>query len=250
MNHNRITIFGAHIDNLTMVETINKIDFATKNKKQIHHVVVNAGKIVSMQTDNQLKESVNQATIINADGQAVVWASKWLKKPLKERVAGIDLFVNLIQNAKENNHKIFLLGATQAVVEKVKNKIAANYSPNVVAGFVNGYFKESEETEIINKIIACKPQMLFVAMTSPKKEMFLYKHKNALKDVNFIMGVGGSFDVFSGNIKRAPLWVQNIGMEWFFRFIQDPFRMWKRYLIGNSKFIALVFKEKFLVKQQ
>lgn len=246
MNHNRVSILGTHIDNLTMEETIYEIESAIKNKEQIHHVVVNAGKIVAMQTDAQLKESVNGADIINADGQAVVWASNLLNKPLKERVAGIDLFVNLIQTAHEKNQTIFLLGAKQEVVEKVKNRIAKEYSPNVVAGFANGYFKESEESKVIEKIVNSKPQMLFVAMTSPKKEMFLYRNKEALKEVNFIMGVGGSFDVFSGKIKRAPVLLQKIGMEWFFRFIQDPRRMWKRYLVGNSKFITLVFREKFM----
>jgi N-acetylglucosaminyldiphosphoundecaprenol N-acetyl-beta-D-mannosaminyltransferase len=229
-----------------MEETIEEIEAAIKNKKQIHHVVVNAGKIVAMQTNSELKESVNSADIINADGQAVVWASRLVKKPIKERVAGIDLFINLIQTAHEKKHKIFLLGAKQEVVEKVNNRIANEYSKDVVSGFANGYFKEDEEDNIITKIIDSKPQMLFVAMTSPKKELFLFRNREALSNVNFIMGVGGSFDVYSGNLQRAPLFLQRIGMEWFFRLIQDPRRMWKRYLVGNSKFVALVFREKFM----
>jgi N-acetylglucosaminyldiphosphoundecaprenol N-acetyl-beta-D-mannosaminyltransferase len=229
-----------------MEETIVEIEKAIESKKQIHHVVVNAGKIVAMQSNSELKESVNSADIINADGQAVVWASRFVKKPIKERVAGIDLFINLIQTAHEKKHKIFLLGAKQDVVEKVNNRISNEYSPDVVSGFADGYFKEDEEDKIITQIIASKPQMLFVAMTSPKKELFLFRNREALSNVNFIMGVGGSFDVYSGNLQRAPLFLQKIGMEWFFRLIQDPRRMWKRYLIGNSKFIALVFREKFM----
>jgi N-acetylglucosaminyldiphosphoundecaprenol N-acetyl-beta-D-mannosaminyltransferase len=246
MNYNRVSILGTHIDNLTMEETIVEIEKAIESKKQIHHVVVNAGKIVAMQSNSELKESVNSADIINADGQAVVWASRFVKKPIKERVAGIDLFINLIQTAHEKKHKIFLLGAKQDVVEKVNNRISNEYSPDVVSGFADGYFKEDEEDKIITQIIASKPQMLFVAMTSPKKELFLFRNREALSNVNFIMGVGGSFDVYSGNLQRAPLFLQKIGMEWFFRLIQDPRRMWKRYLIGNSKFIALVFREKFM----
>lgn len=246
MNYNRVSILGTHVDNLTMEETIKEIETAIKNKKQIHHVVVNAGKIVAMQTNSELKESVNSADIINADGQAVVWASRLVKKPIKERVAGIDLFINLIQTAHEKKHKIFLLGAKQEVVEKVNNRIAHEYSKDVVSGFANGYFKEDEEDNIIKQIIDSNPQMLFVAMTSPKKELFLFRNREALSNVNFIMGVGGSFDVYSGNLQRAPLFLQKIGMEWFFRLIQDPRRMWKRYLVGNSKFVALVFREKFM----
>ncbi|MBS7787524.1 WecB/TagA/CpsF family glycosyltransferase [Flavobacterium sp. CYK-55] len=246
MNQNRVSILGTHIDNLTMEETIKEIEIAINDKKQIHHVVVNAGKIVSMQADPDLKESVNSADIINADGQAVVWASRLLKKPLKERVAGIDLFINLIKKAHEKNHKIFLLGAKQEIVEKVQKRIASEFSINVVAGYANGYFEKEDEEKIIKQIVDSAPQMLFVAMTSPHKEMFLYRNREALKQVNFIMGVGGSFDVYSGKIKRAPILLQKIGMEWFFRLIQDPARMWKRYLVGNSKFITLVFKERFL----
>lgn len=246
MNYNRVSILGTHIDNLTMEETIGEIETAINNKKQIHHVVVNAGKIVAMQTNPELRESVNSADIINADGQAVVWASKLVRKPIKERVAGIDLFINLIQYAHKKNQTIFLLGATQEIVEKVKNRISKEYSPNVVAGYVNGYFEKEEEAEIIEQIVSSKPQMLFVAMTSPKKELFLFRNREALSKVNFIMGVGGSFDVYSGNLQRAPVFLQKIGMEWFFRLIQDPRRMWKRYLIGNAKFVALVFREKFM----
>ena len=229
-----------------MEETIVEIETAIKSKKQIHHVVVNAGKIVAMQSNSELKESVNSADIINADGQAVVWASRFVKKPIKERVAGIDLFVNLIQTAHKKKHKIFLLGAKQDVVDKVNIRIANEYSPDVVSGYANGYFKEDEEDKIITQIINSKPQMLFVAMTSPKKELFLYRNREALSNVNFIMGVGGSFDVYSGNLQRAPLFLQKIGMEWFFRLIQDPRRMWKRYLVGNSKFVALVLREKIM----
>jgi N-acetylglucosaminyldiphosphoundecaprenol N-acetyl-beta-D-mannosaminyltransferase len=227
-----------------MSETISEIETAIENGTQIHHVVVNAGKIVSLQKDQALKESVNSADIINADGQAIVWAAKFLGTPLRERVAGIDLFTNLLKVADQKKYKVYLLGAKQEVLEKVKTNISNTYHYDIVAGSANGYFDEAQEKLIIEEIVSCKPQMLFVAMTSPKKELFLHRNKEVLKNVNFIMGVGGSFDVLSGNIKRAPVWLQKIGMEWFFRLIQDPGRMWKRYLYGNLNFILLVLNKR------
>jgi N-acetylglucosaminyldiphosphoundecaprenol N-acetyl-beta-D-mannosaminyltransferase len=207
--------------------------------------VVNAGKIVQMQQDPQLKQSVESCDIINADGQAVVWASKILGKPLKERVAGIDLMQHVVALAAKNNYKIFFFGAKEAVVKKVCDFYENKYGNPIIAGYRNGYYTSDQESQIADQIAQSGAQILFVAISSPKKENFLYKNKQRLKNVNFIMGVGGSFDVVAGVTKRAPLWMQKSGLEWFFRFIQEPKRMWKRYLIGNSKFIYLVIKEKF-----
>ena len=118
------------------------------------------------------------------------------------------------------------------------------YSNDIIAGYRNGYFDENQEQDIAKQISQSGANILFVAISSPKKEFFLNQNKQFLKNVNFIMGVGGSFDVVSGLVKRAPLWMQKIGMEWFYRFAQEPKRMWKRYLIGNIKFIWMVFKAK------
>lgn len=238
-------ILNTYIDNLNMEETLFKVEQAIENKGQLHHVVVNAGKIVDMQYDAQLRKSVNESDLINADGQAVVWASKFLGKPLKERVAGIDLMTNLVKMAYENNYKIFFLGAKEDVVKKVVDIYSSKYSKKIIAGYRNGYFDSAEEKTIAKEISESGANMLFVAISSPIKENFLFDNKVLLKNVNFIMGVGGSFDVIAGKVKRAPLWMQRSGLEWFYRLIQEPKRMWKRYLLGNTKFILLTFKEKF-----
>lgn len=233
-----------------MKETLSLVEETIASKDQIHHVVVNAGKIVQMQKDLALRESVNNSDIINADGQAVVWASKFLGHPLKERVAGIDLMENLVALAHENGHKIFLFGAEETIVKKVAKIYKDQYNNGIVAGYRNGFFKDDEEAGIAQEIADSGAQMLFVAITSPIKEHFLYRHKEILKNVNWVMGVGGSFDVVAGKTKRAPQWMQKIGLEWFYRFLQEPSRMWKRYLIGNSKFIQLVLREKLMGKKK
>jgi len=229
-----------------MNETLSLIEETIDLGKQMHHVVVNAGKIVAMQKDLRLRDSVNNSDVINADGQAVVWASKMLRKPLKERVAGIDLMQRMVESAYKNKYKIFFFGAKENVVKRVVDHYSAIYSPAIIAGYRNGYYDKNEEQEIADSIAKSGAQILFVAISSPTKENFLFENRLLLKQVNFVMGVGGSFDVVAGVTKRAPLWMQKRGLEWFYRFLQEPRRMWKRYLVGNSKFIYLVLKERLL----
>ncbi|MBK3518017.1 WecB/TagA/CpsF family glycosyltransferase [Carboxylicivirga marina] len=246
--NNTIDVFGVPVASLTMDETVSYILSKVEERKTLQHVVVNAGKLVAMQKDVLLKNSVLDADLINADGQAVVWASKLLGQPLPERVAGIDLMLNLVQMAHDKGLKCFFLGAKEEVLKKVVDIFSEKYSPDIIGGYRNGYFKEGEEAEIAKDICNSGAHLLFVAISSPKKEIFVNKYKSIM-NVPFVMGVGGSFDVVAGITKRAPLWMQKVGLEWFYRFLQEPKRMWKRYLIGNSKFILLVFKEKFKSKK-
>ena len=244
---NRINILNCPIDKLTMEETINKIDESIKNKTHLHHVVVNAAKMVHMQKDKELYESVISSDIINADGQAVVWASKVLGQPLPERVAGIDLMQNLVKLAYEKNYKVFFFGAKEEIVSEVVSQYTKMYSPEIIAGYRNGYFQKEEEQSIAQEIANSDADILFVAISSPTKEIFLNEYKDII-DTPFVMGVGGSFDVVAGKVNRAPKWMQNSGLEWFYRFSQEPRRMWKRYLYTNSMFLWLVFREKLLKK--
>ena len=239
----RIYILNCPIDALTMQETLQLIDSAIKENKHLHQVVVNAAKLVKMQKDKDLYESVINADIINADGMAVVWASKILGKPLPERVTGIDLMQELVKLAYKRGYKIFFFGAKEEVVRKVVEKYSKEYSPEIIAGYRNGYYSEKEEPLIARQIAESGANILFVAISTPKKERFLYKYRNILKNVNFIMGVGGSFDVIAGKVKRAPKWMQKYGLEWFYRFLQEPKRMWKRAFVDNGKFLGLVVKE-------
>lgn len=239
----RVKILNCPIDALTMDETLELIDNSIQQGKHIHHVVVNAAKLVKMQEDKDLFKSVVNADIINADGMAVVWASKLLGQPLPERVAGIDLMQRLIELAYRREYKIFFFGAKEEIVKKVVEKYAKEYTPEIIAGYRNGYYSEDEEPIIAKQIADSGANILFVGISSPKKEKFLYRYKDILKNVNFIMGVGGSFDVIAGKVKRAPKWMQEAGLEWFYRFIQEPRRMWKRAFVDNSKFIYLVLKD-------
>lgn len=245
MIREKISLMGCPVDNLTMGESLDIIDQAINRKEQLHHTVVNAGKMVMMQTDKELFDSVVSADMINADGQAIVWAAKVLGTPLKERVTGIDLMENLVRKAHEESYKIFFFGAKEEVVKEVVERYSNRYSPEIVGGYRNGYFSDAEKPSIAKEISESGAQILFVAISSPTKEIFLNSYKKELSGLNFIMGVGGSFDVVAGKVKRAPEWMQQSGLEWFYRFLQEPGRMWKRYLVGNTKFVMLVLKSYF-----
>ena len=244
----KINFLNIPIDCISMCETLEKVKNAISSKQQIHHAVVNAGKIILMQNDKELEKSVLEADIINADGQAVVWAANLFGIKIPERVAGIDLMQNLVELSFKKKYKCFFLGANQVVVESLVKIYKKKFSENIIAGYRNGYFNDDDELKIAQSISESGANILFVAISSPKKEIFLNKYKKQLSNVNFIMGVGGSFDVIAGKIKRAPKLMQNLGLEWFFRFCQEPRRMWKRYLIGNTKFILLVVKAYFTRK--
>jgi N-acetylglucosaminyldiphosphoundecaprenol N-acetyl-beta-D-mannosaminyltransferase len=242
----KIDFLGIPVDSHTMEETIERIDQAIRSNEHINHVVINAGKVVSMMKDKELFNSVLSCDIINADGQSIVWAARFLGKNLPSRVAGVDLMQELIKLAALKGYKCYFFGAREEVVSKIVERYTSEYGPQIIAGYRNGYFSSEEEPEIARQIAESGAHMLFVAITSPRKENFLHKYQDVLKNVNFTMGVGGSFDVLAGITRRAPKWVQNMGMEWFVRLAQEPGRMWKRYLVGNTVFIYMVLKERII----
>jgi len=241
----RINLFNTNIDSLTMAETVETIEGAIETGKQVVHNCINANKVVLIQHDDILKESLDQADIISADGQAVVWASRILNKPLPERVPGIDLMDEMIKLAYLKSYRVYLFGATEAVVSSVAETYKQKYSNTIIAGARNGYFNVEDEDTIARSIDNAGASMLFVAIPSPLKENFIKRQRHHMPNIYLLMGVGGSFDVVAGKVKRAPRWMQDRGLEWLFRLIQEPRKMWRRYLIGNMKYILLTFKEYF-----
>lgn len=241
----RIELFNCPIDAISMEQTLQKIKEAIHQQKQIHHVVVNVAKLVQMQENEELRKSVVDCDIINADGQGVVWAARLMGKKIPERVTGIDLMQHLIELSGKEKFRIFFFGAEESIVRKVVDIVREKQGEEVVAGYRNGYYRTEEEEAIAMEIAQARPNILFVAMGSPKKENFLFTYKHILEEVNLIMGVGGSFDVMAGKVKRAPVWVQKIGFEWLFRLIQEPRRLFMRYFTTNLALSKLIIKEKF-----
>jgi N-acetylglucosaminyldiphosphoundecaprenol N-acetyl-beta-D-mannosaminyltransferase len=238
----RITMMGCEIDNLTMEQTLQKIDGFIQSGLPHQHVVVNVDKLVKASHDTELRRIINDCALVNVDGMPVVWASRLLGKPLKERVAGVDLFEALMQRSARTGWRVFLLGAREEVVSEVKRQYELKYPGLTVAGYRNGYWKPEEEAGVVEQIREAKADLLFVAISSPKKEHFLGQYQAHMK-IPFAMGVGGTFDVAVGRVKRAPLWMQRNGLEWFYRFLQEPRRMFRRYFIEDMAFVWLFLKE-------
>lgn len=237
----RYKVLNTYVDAVSMSETIETVEKIVQIGKPTQHVVINASKVNLMETDLELRRIVNSCQLINADGASIVWAAKKLGVPLKERVTGCDLFQELIRVAANKGYKVFLFGAKEEVVTKVKEIFEEKYPTLQIVGYRNGYFTETNEPEIVKAMSESGAEMMFVAFSSPRKEYWVNKYLEKL-NIPFVMGVGGSFDIVAGVTERAPEWMQNHGLEWFYRFIQEPHRMWKRYIIGNAKFVVLTYK--------
>jgi N-acetylglucosaminyldiphosphoundecaprenol N-acetyl-beta-D-mannosaminyltransferase len=230
------------VDNLTMEETLQTIEGFIASGQPHQHVVVNVDKLVKAARDPELRRVINDCALINADGMPVVWASRLLGRPLKERVAGVDLFEALMQRGAQKGWRIFLLGAREEIVSRVRFLYERKYPGLRIVGHRNGYWKPEEEEGVAQQIADAQADILFVAISSPKKEQFLAQHQARMK-VPFAMGVGGTFDVAAGLVKRAPVWMQRTGLEWFYRFLQEPRRMFRRYFIDDMAFFGMLAKE-------
>jgi N-acetylglucosaminyldiphosphoundecaprenol N-acetyl-beta-D-mannosaminyltransferase len=238
------SLFGISIAALTLDQVLDLVHETIVNRGRLQIGVVNAAKIVNMRRDGSLGEDVLASDIILADGAAVVWASRLLGRPLPERVAGIDLMMGMLQRGNEHGYRVYCLGATEEVSNEVVDRIAASY-PNVrVTGRRNGYFSGQEEQSVAEEIAASQPDILLVAMTSPKKENFLARWSNLIR-VPVCHGVGGSFDVLAGKVQRAPRAWQRLGLEWLYRMRQEPGRLWRRYLVTNTLFCVMIIAEVF-----
>jgi N-acetylglucosaminyldiphosphoundecaprenol N-acetyl-beta-D-mannosaminyltransferase len=200
-------------------------------------------KLVKASRDAELRRIINACALVNVDGMPVVWASRLLGKPLKERVAGVDLFEALMRRSSERGWRVFLLGARSEVVAAVADSFQRRYPALVIAGWRDGYWQgEEQEAQVAEQVRASGADLLFVAIGSPKKEQFLGRWQASMR-IPFAMGVGGSFDVAIGRLKRAPRWMQRAGLEWLYRFLQEPRRMFRRYFIEDMAFVWLLLKE-------
>ncbi|MDT7843041.1 WecB/TagA/CpsF family glycosyltransferase [Streptomyces justiciae] len=240
----RQTLFGVELDPLTMDQTVERCLEAVRDGRQLEIGVVNAAKLVNMRRDERLAKAVSGCDLVLADGQAVVWAGRVLKAPLPERVAGIDLFLRLLAEAETAGMSVYFLGAKEEVLEEMVRRVAARFPGLKVAGHRNGYFDDSEQAAIAETIARSGAQMLFLGMTSPKKEIFTaaYGERTGARVVH---GVGGSFDILAGITKRAPASWQRHGLEWLYRALQEPRRLGRRYLTTNAAFLLMTARERF-----
>ncbi len=236
----RPLLFGVPVDPLTMEETLVRCVGLIESGEPVQHVVTNAGKVVLMEDDARLRQIITACPVNNADGMSIVWAGRVLGVPFPERVTGIDLMADLLAAAEREGWPVFFLGARENVLQAFGGVVRERYPQLRVAGAYHGYFEDDER--VADAIAASGARLLFVAMPSPRKEYFIAEQLGRMGNV-FAMGVGGSFDVWSGVCKRAPRWMQKAGLEWLFRLIQEPRKMWRRTLIGGVRFTRLFLRE-------
>jgi N-acetylglucosaminyldiphosphoundecaprenol N-acetyl-beta-D-mannosaminyltransferase len=233
-----VNILGVDVCKMRMDEVLDLCDRHISQKRPLLLGVVNVAKVVNCRHDAELRRSVEEADVVVADGQPLVWLSRLMGDPLPERVAGIDIMLRLLQRGAERGYGVYFLGARDEVVRQVVETVQRQFPGVRIAGYRDGYFRPDEDQAVAQAIRDSGADILFVAMSSPRKENFLRQRRDYMQ-VPVCHGVGGSFDVVAGTTKRAPAWMQRVGLEWFYRVIQEPRRMWKRYLVTNTIFVFL-----------
>lgn len=240
-NYCTMNLFGIEISALTMDELINICREYISKRNSLLLGVINVAKLVNCRKNVELQKSLMEADIVLADGLPIIWLSRMLGDPLPERVTGINIMYELLKEANKKHHRVYFLGAKSDVLQKMIKTIQKDYPGIAIAGYRDGYFDKDEEQDVAKNIKDSHADILFVGISSPKKEFFLKNWLNFI-DVPICHGVGGSFDILAGVTNRAPIWMQKCGLEWLYRLIQEPRRMWKRYLITNMIFIKLCFE--------
>ena len=235
----RANVLGCELDRVDMREAVERCQQLIERGHPAQHVSVNVAKLVAIRSDARMRELVLASELVTADGMPVVWASRLLGDPLPMRVAGIDLMSELLAVAERHGYRVYVLGARDAVLARALARIRERHPRIEIAGHRNGFFTDGEIDEVVSEIQTAAPHILFLAMSSPKKEHWLAAYGAQLR-VPLVMGVGGSIDIWAGETKRAPLWMQRNGLEWLYRLVQEPRRMWRRYLFTNAAFLWLL----------
>lgn len=235
----RISVAGCLVDHISLDEVADELCQRIDQRRRTHVVFINAAKVVRCHQSPDLRAAVERADMLLADGVPIIWASRLRRTPLPGRVNGTDLMERMLAVSAERGYSVYLLGARSEVLQRTVAEIQNRYPSLKIAGFRNGYFSEEDETSVICGINESRPDLLLIGMSTPQKELWGDRHLHSL-NVAVCQGVGGSFDVLAGLTTRAPSWMQRYGLEWFYRLMQEPRRLWRRYLETNCAFVWLV----------
>ena len=243
----KVSLCGVDIDNISMQEAIERVDLLVKKRQPSYVVTPNIDHIVKLDKDAEFREAYKNASLVLADGMPLIWASKFLGHPLKGKVSGSDLFPKICGMAAAKRYRLFFMGGRPGAAQK-SAEVLKNIYPdiNIVGIYAPpyGFEGDREENEKIVKMIKeSNPDILFVGLGAPKQETWIYKYREHYQSPVSI-GIGASFEFIAGMVKRAPLWMQRIGLEWFWRLMMEPGRLWKRYLIDDMRFFWLVLKQR------
>ncbi len=241
----RIKFMNTHIDNLTMDEALEQIDYLVQENRSAYVVTPNVDHIVQLESSSELQEVYANADLILTDGKPLIWIAKFYGTPIKEKISGSDLFPKLCERASEKKYTMFFLGAAEGIAAKAAENLKSKYPGLQVVGIYSppfGFEKDKAEmSKIIDMIKKAQPKILIVGLGCPKQEIFIHKYSKEM-EVPVSLGLGASLDFEAGNVKRSPKWMSHNGLEWLYRFIKEPKRMFKRYFVNDLKIINLYRK--------
>lgn len=245
-------MFDVNFDNYDFNDLLDYIDRTIQQQDHSYILTCNVDHVIKLRKDREFKQVYSEAGAVVADGMPIIWASKLLRKPLKEKVSGSDLFSKLGEAFEERQYRLFFLGSADGVAEKAMQNLKQSYPQiNVVGYYSPSYGFENNEEEnkrIVHMLKESRPDIVFVGVGAPKQEKWIYRHYESYR-APVSIGVGATFDFLSGSIKRAPELMQKTGFEWFWRLSQEPRRLWKRYLIEDTQFLVLLLKEMLKTKR-
>ncbi|MFD0714935.1 WecB/TagA/CpsF family glycosyltransferase [Paenibacillus sp. GCM10027626] len=236
-----VSIYGIPFSKLNMADTVKYLTACVEQRVPTHVVTGNPIMVMAALESPRFDQAMREAELVVPDGTGVVWAASKVGQPVAERVAGYDLMHELLRVGEQYNWKVYLLGTSQQVIEETARKITELYPRITIAGFRNGFFGAEQDAEVVAQIRAAKPDLLFVARSVDTQEPWISQHKAALA-VPVIMGVGGSFDVVAGVVKRAPVLFQRLRLEWFYRLLKQPTRF--KRMLALPKFVVKVLRDK------
>jgi N-acetylglucosaminyldiphosphoundecaprenol N-acetyl-beta-D-mannosaminyltransferase len=242
----KVRILQTGVSRYNLSETMDEMSRAIKQNRKLRIAVTPVNCLLWARKNPKLNKVYNSADIVTADGVPVVWASRLLAKPIRGRVTGLDLLPAFSDISAQNNHSFFFLGAAEGVADQLADKLISMYPNLNIAGTwsppFREQFSEEENREMIERINRSGADVLWVSLTAPKQDFWIARHFDKL-NVSVAIGVGAAFDVVAGNIPRAPYWMQESGLEWFYRLLKEPGRLSKRYLVEAPQFIPLIIKQ-------
>lgn len=249
MNPKRVMIAGVAIDNITMTGALHFIEERIRQKDASYMVTPNVDHIVKLQKDVEFRHIYEQATAALPDGMPVLWAGRFLKTPLKEKVSGSDLVYKICETAALKGYRLFFLGGRPGAARQAKERLNKRFPSLRIVGThcpPMGFELDAGENKKIEVMIkGVRPDILLVGLGAPKQEKWIYKYHKRLQ-VPVSIGVGASFEFMAGMVKRAPRFMQRAGLEWFWRLMMEPRRLWKRYLVNDMQFFWLILTQKFM----
>lgn len=236
-----LALLGVDMANLTTADAIARIDYVIKQKGHERYSFVNADSLNKAFCDEAFCETLNSGDMVLGDGIGIKLGARMTQQHIRENVNGTDLFPRLCEHMGKEGQSLYLLGAKEGIPERVREWVQTNHPGVNVVGVRNGYFTEDEEPAVCAAIREAQPDVLLVAFGAPRQETWIRQRFDEL-NAHVAIGVGGLFDFYSGNMNRAPVWMREVGIEWLYRLIQEPRRMFKRYLVGNLVFVMRVLR--------